>query len=155
MWYITPQPAKICIALTTSPTYYHHPSLIYYNFFMEVMPWSSRKSLVGVWSLGHLNFDSLQKFFNPNGASTSPLWCLQYLMCGLYTWEAPPQTFSISSYSWCHIHFGVGAYQLMWLNATQFLEVCHIHAYNRWFLTQSLCLLTSAKSSLGFKDGCL
>ena len=113
MWYITIQLAKVCIVLTTSLAYYHPPSLIYIT-----TSWSSRKSLVVACSLGHLDYESLQKFFIPNGACTSSFGCLWYLMCGLYTWEAPPQTFSISSYLLCHIHFGVSASRHMRSNVT-------------------------------------
>ena len=112
------------IILKAPLAHYHPTSLIYYNFFMEVTPWYLKKILrCGMHALGTSTMTLFRSF-------THPKWCTNFLIsmspishvC-LYTWEALPWTFSLSSYSSCHIHFRVSGYGIMWSNVTHKSQV--------------------------------
>ena len=105
-----------CIILTTPLAHYHPSSLIYYNFSMEVMPWYLKRILMcGMLALDTSTMTLFRRFIHPK-------WCTNFLISishvHLYTWKALPQTFSLSSYSSCHIHSRVSACGIMWSNVT-------------------------------------
>ena len=89
-----------CVTLTTPPAHYHPPSLIYYNFFISVMTlqlWlgSWRRCSLVACSLWAPQLWLFKSSIRPKWSMSFLIQCLQYLMRGLYTQDAPSRTFSL------------------------------------------------------------